>query len=101
MRANKKRQLAQQQRKALEGKRSAESKARKKTRKEKGKIERIAQATQRSPAGRQAAEARKEKRGIAREKEQTNCQKISARALARLGGRRKQILAEFQDKLEE
>jgi hypothetical protein len=101
MRANKKRQFAQQQRKALEGKRSAESKTRKMKRKEKVKAERIARAIKRSPAGRQAAEALKEKRGITREKEQANYQKTRARASARMGGRRKQILAGFQDKLEE
>jgi hypothetical protein len=101
MRANKKKQLAQKQRKILVEKRSAESKARKKKRKEKGKAEEISKAIQRSPAGRLAAETLKEKRGIARKKEQTRYQKTRARASARMGERRKQILAEFQDKLEE
>ncbi len=101
MRANKKKQLAQKQRKVLEEKRAAESKARKEKRKAKGKAEEIAKAIKRSSAGRQAAETLKEKRGIARKKEQTNYQKSRTRASARMGGRRKQILAEFQDKLDE
>jgi hypothetical protein len=42
-----------------------------------------------------------EKRGIARKKEQANYQKSRTRASARMGGRRKQILAEFHDNLDE
>jgi hypothetical protein len=85
----------------IEEKRSTDSKARKKKRKEKGQAEEMALAIKRSPAGRQAAETLKEKRGIAREKEQAHYQKARARASARIGGRRKQTLAEFQDILEE
>ena len=101
MRANKKKQLAQKQRKVLEEKRTAESKARKEKRKAKGKTEEIAKAIQRSPAGRQAAETLKEKRGIARKKEQANYQKHRARSATRLGGRRKQTQAELHGKIEE
>ena len=99
MRGNKRDQLMHEQRKALEQKRSAESKARKEKRKEKGKAEDIARAINRSPAGKKAAEALKEKGGIARQKEQANYQKTRARASARMGGRRKQIQGELRDKL--
>ena len=71
MRANKKKQLVQKQRKALEAERSVESKV------------------------------RKEKRGLARKQEQANYQKTRARAATRLGGRRKQTQAELHDKIEE
>ena len=42
----------------------------------------------------------KEKRGIARKKEQANYQKTKARASTRMGGRRKQIQGELRDTLE-
>lgn len=100
MRASKRKQLVQQQRKALEEKRSAESKVRKEKRKAKGKAEEIAKAITRSPAGKKAAEALKAKRGVARKKEQANYQKTRARASARIGGRRKQIQAEPHGKPE-
>ena len=101
MRGKKNKQLVQEQRKALEEKRSAESKVRKEKRKAKGKAEEIAKAIQRSPAGKKAAEILKEKRTTARKKEQSNYQKTRTRASARMGGRRKQIGEELQGKLEE
>ena len=101
MRANKKKQSSQEKRTTLEAKRSAVSKARREHRKAKGKAEDIVEAIKRSPAGRRAAETLKENRGIARGKEQANYQESRTRAAARMGGRRKQILAESQDKLDE
>ena len=101
MRGNKKSQFVQGQRKALEEKRSAESRLRKEKRKVKGRAEEIVKAIQRSPAGRKAAETLKEERGRARKKEQANYQRSSARAATRMGGRRKQIQAELHDPAEE
>jgi phage terminase large subunit-like protein len=101
MRGNKRDQLMRAKRKALEQKRSAESKVRKEKRKAKGKAERIAKAIEDSPAGKKSAETLKEKRGTARKKEQANYQKTRARAATRMGGRRKQIQAELHAKLEE
>ncbi len=101
VRASERKRLVIEQRKATNKKRSAESKVRKETRKAKGKAEATAKAIQRSPAGRKAAETLKSKRGEARKKEQANYQKTTARAAARTGGRRKQIHAEFQAKVEE
>ena len=101
MRGKKNKQLVQEQRKALEEKRSAEGKVRKEKRKAKGKAEEIAKAIQRSPAGKKAAEILKEKRTTARKKEQSHYQKTRTRASARMGGRRKQIGEELQGKLEE
>ena len=100
MRGNKRGQRGHEQREALEQKRSAESKARKEKRKEKGKAEDVARAIKRSPAGEKAAQALKEKRGIARKKEQANYQKTRTRASTRMGGRSKQIHGELRDKLE-
>lgn len=101
MRGNKRAQLMRAERKALVQKRSAESKVRKEKRRTKGKAEEIAKAIECSPAGRKAAETLKEKRGVARNKEQANYQKHQARSVVRLGGRRKQIQAELHAKLEE
>jgi hypothetical protein len=101
MRANKKKQSAQKQRKPLEAKTSAASKARKEKRKAQGKAQDIVEAIKRSPAGRRAAETLKAKRGIAGKKEQANYQKSRTRASGRMGGRRKQVMAQFQDKLDE
>jgi hypothetical protein len=101
MRGNKRDRLMHQERKALEQKRLAESNLRKEKRKAKGKAEEIARAIERSPAGRKAAETLREKRGLARKKQQANYQKHRARSATRLGGRRKQTQAEFHDKIEE
>ena len=101
MRGNKKRQLVQGQRRALEDKRSAESKLRKEKRKAKGKAAEIAKAVKRSPAGKKAAKILAEKRGLARKKEQANYQKTGARAATRIGGRRKQLQAELHGKIEQ
>lgn len=99
MRGNKKSQVAQRQRKALVDQRSAESKLRKEKRKAKGKAMETANAVQRSPAGRKAAETLKEKRDLARKQEQANHQKNQARGATRLGGKRKQLQAELHAKL--
>ena len=101
MRGNKRDQLMHEERKVLEQKRSTESKARKQTRKEKRKAEETAKALQCSPAGKKAAGALRAKRGRTIEQEQANYQKTSARATARLEGRRKQVHAEFAAKVEE
>jgi hypothetical protein len=90
-----------EQREAAKEKRSADSKVKKEKRRAKGKAEGIAKAAKRSAAGKEAAETLKEKRGITRKKKPANCQKTRARASARMGGRRKQIEAELQAKLEE
>ncbi len=58
-------------------------------------------AIQRSPAGKEAAETLKAKRGIARKNEQAKYQKRRAGAGARMGGRRKQIQGELRETLEE
>jgi hypothetical protein len=100
MRTSTREKLVHAERKALEQKRSAESRDRKEIRKIKGRAEEIAKAIERSPAGKRAAETLKEKRGTARKKEQANYQKTRARASARIGGRRKQILAERHDRQE-
>ena len=100
MRGNKREQLVHEQRKAIEEKRSVESKARKEKRKEKGKVEDIARAIKCSPAGKKAAEALKETRGIAMKREQANYQKTRSRVGARMGGRKKQIQRELHDTLE-
>jgi uncharacterized protein YbcI len=99
-RANKKRQFVHEQRNALEEKRSTFSKLRKAKRKAKGRAEDVAKAVQRSPAGKRVAETLKAKRGVAQQKEQADYQRTQARASARMGGRRKQIHAELQGKLE-
>jgi hypothetical protein len=101
MRGNKKRQLVREQRKELDVKRSAVSKERSEKRKTEHRAEDAANAIQRSPAGKQAAETLTAKRGIARRKQQANYQKRIARASTRMGGRRKQIQAELRGKLEE
>ncbi|MGA2618313.1 MAG: hypothetical protein ABSF26_11935 [Thermoguttaceae bacterium] len=101
MRTSKKEQLLHAERKALEQKRSQESWVRKEKRREKGRAEDAAKTIQHSPAGRKAAATLKAKRGKARKEEQANYQKTMARAAARVGGRRKQIHAEFQAKVEE
>jgi hypothetical protein len=101
MRTSRRKQLIGAQRKALEGKRSAESRARRAKRKEKGRAEDVAQAIKRSPEGRKAAATLLAKRGIARKKEQANYQKTKARSASRMGGRRKQIQAELHEKLDE
>ena len=101
MRGNRKRQLVQGQRKALEDERSAESKLRREKRKATGRAQEIAKAVKRSPAGRKAAETLTAKRGEARKKEQANYQKRRARSATRLGGRRKQTQAALHDKTEE
>jgi hypothetical protein len=95
MRTSMKKQVAQEERRVLEKKRSAEGRARKEKRKEKGRAEEIAKAIQRSPAGRKAAETLKAKRGLAQKAEQANYQKTKARSATRMGGRRKQIQAEW------
>jgi hypothetical protein len=100
MKTSKKAQLVRAERKVLEQKRSAESKARKEKRREKGRAEDVAKAIQRTPAGKKAAETLKAKRKKGQKKEQANYQKIKARAATRLGGRRKQTQAEFQAKVE-
>jgi hypothetical protein len=100
MRTGKRQQFVSAERKALEQERSARSKARREKRKEKGRAEETAEAIQRSPAGRKAAETLKEKSGMARKQEQANYQKTKARSATRLGGRRKQIQAELHDTLE-
>lgn len=101
MKTSKRERLASAERDALEQKRSAESKARKEKRKEKGRAEDIARAIQRSPSGRKAAAILKTKRGLAQKEEQANYQKTMARTVVRLGGRRKQVRAEFLAKIEE
>ena len=100
MRTNPKKRLVREQRDAIEEKRSAQSAVRKEQRKAKGKAEAIVKAIEHSPAGRKAAETLKEKRGLARKKEQANYQKTRARASTRIGGRRKQIRAELHAKIE-
>jgi len=101
VRASKRKQLVMEQRKATKDQRSAESKLRKEKRTAKGRAQETAKALKRSPAGRKAAETLKEKRGIARKKEQANYQKTQARASTRSGGRRKRIQAELHAKIEE
>lgn len=101
MRGNSKKQLVRQKSKEIEDKRSEEKKERKHQRWAKGKAEELAKAIQRSPAGKKAAENLKAKRAVARRKEQANYQKTRARASMRMGGRRKQMLAEKQGMLEE
>jgi hypothetical protein len=101
MRGNRKKQLAQSQRKALEDERSAESKLRREKRKAKGKAQDVAKAVQRSPAGRQAAAVLKGTRGEARKKEQASYQKRRARSATRLEGRRKQAQTVPHDRTEE
>ena len=101
MRGNSKNRLVREQRKEVEDKRSEASKERNSQRRAKGKAEELAEALQRSPAGKKAAETLKAKRGVARTKEQANYQKTRARALTRMGGRRKQMLAEKQEMVEE
>ena len=101
MRGNKPKQLAQEERKVLEEKRSAESKVRKEKRKAKSKAEETAKGIQRSPAGKKAAETLQKKRTIGRKTEQSHYQKVRTRASARIGGRRKQIAEQLHGKLEE
>jgi hypothetical protein len=101
VRASKRKQLVMEQREAAKEKRSADSKVKKQKRKAKDKAEKIAKAVKRSAAAKEAAETLKEKRTIRRKKEQANYQKTRARASARMGGRRKQIEAELQAKLEQ
>jgi hypothetical protein len=101
MRGNKKGQLVREQRKELEDKRSEESKDRQNQRRAKGKAEELAKAIQGSPEGKKAAETLKAKRGVAQRKEQANYQKTRSRASTRMGGRRKQVLAEKLGMLEE
>jgi hypothetical protein len=101
VRASKKRQSVMQQREAAKEKRAAESKLRRDKRKEKGTAEDVAKAIKRSPGGKAAAESLKLKRRVARKQEQMNYQKTRTRASARLGGRRKQTLAEFQEQVDE
>ncbi|MCE5267872.1 MAG: hypothetical protein LLG00_08295 [Planctomycetaceae bacterium] len=98
MRTSKRKQLIFAKLDALAAKRSAISKQRKEKRREEGKAADIARAIRRSPEGKRTAEIRKEKRGIARKKEQANFQRTKARSATRLGGRRKQIQAELHDK---
>jgi hypothetical protein len=100
VRASKKKRSVMQQREATKEKRSAETKLRRDKRKEKGKAKDVAKARKRSPEAQIAAETLKTKRGIARKQEQMNYQKTRTRASARLGGRRKQTLAEFQEQVE-
>lgn len=101
VRASSRKQSVVQQRKITKEKRSTASKLRREKRKAKGKAEDIMRAIKRSPAGKKAAGALKEKRGTARKKEQANYQEIKARVATRMGGRRKQLLTEFQDQVEE
>ena len=101
MRTSKREKLVHAERKALEQKRSAVSRARREKRKEKGRAEDLAKAIQRSPAGKRATAILKTKRGIARKQEQANYQKTRARAGTRMGGRRKQIQEELREKIEE
>ena len=101
MRGNRKKQLVRQKSKEIEDKRSEEKKEKKHQRWAKGKAEELAKAVQRSPAGKKAAETRKAKRVIARRQEQANYQKTRARASTRIGGRRKQLQADRQGKLEQ
>ena len=101
VRASKRKRLVMEQRKATTEKRGADRKVRKEKRAVRGKAEEIARAERRSPEGQMAAEIVKERRGTARKKEQANYQKTGARAVARMGGRRKQIQAELHAKLEE
>jgi hypothetical protein len=98
MRGSKINQLMHEERKALQQKRLAESKARKEKRKEKGRAEDIAEAIQRSPEARKATETLKAKRGVARKKEQANYQVTTTRASARMGGRNKQIQGELHNR---
>ncbi len=100
MRTTPKKQMANTERKALEQKRSAESKERKEKRKEKGRTEEAEKAIQCSPEGKKAAEILKAKRGDARQKEQANYQKVKARSAARAGGRRKQLQTERHNRRE-
>jgi len=100
MRGNRKKQLVRQKSKEIEDKRSEERKERKHQRWAEGKAEELAKALQLSPEGRKAAATLKAKRGVARRKEQANYQKTRSRASTRMGGRRKQIRAEQQGKLE-
>ena len=100
MRGHRKEQLVRQKSKEIEDKRSEERKERKHQRWAKGKAEELAKALQRSPEGRKAAENLKAKSGVARRKQQANYQKTRSRASTRMGGRRKQIRAEQQGKLE-
>jgi len=101
VRARKRKQFGMKQRKATNEKRSAKSNVRKEKRAAKGKAEEIARAKERSPEGKKAAKTLKEKRRIVREKEQAHYQETQARGSARMGGRRKQIQAEVQAKVEE
>ena len=100
MRGNRKKHLVRQKSTEIEDKRSEERKERKHQRWAKGKAEELAKALQRSPEGRKAAESLKAKRGVARRKQQANYQKTRSRASTRMGGRRKQVRAEQQGKLE-
>jgi len=101
VRASKRKQVVMEQREKTKEKRGADRKVRKEKRAVRGKAEEIARAQERSPEGEKAAEIVKERRGIARKKEQANYQKTRARAAARMGGRRKQIQAELHANLEE
>ena len=100
MRTSKREKAVRAERKTLEQKRSAESRARKEKRKVKGQAADIAMEIQRSPAGKKAAETLKAKRELLGQKEQANYQKTQARASTRMGGRRKQIQGEAHDELE-
>jgi hypothetical protein len=100
MRTNKRNQMMNEQRQATARKRSAERKIRNEKRAVERKADDLVRREECSPAGRKAAETLKAKRRIVREKEHANHQKRSARASSRMGGRRKQIRAELQDRLE-
>ena len=97
VRASKKKQSMMEQRKTTKEKKAAERKVTKEKRTAKGEAEQIARAQERSPEGKKDAETLKEKRGIARKKEQANYQKTQARASARMGGRRRQIQADLEE----
>jgi hypothetical protein len=100
VRASKNKRSIMQGREATKKKRATESKRRRDKRREKGEAEDAAKASKRSPEARAAAKTLKAKRGIARKQEQMNYQRTRTRASARLGGRRKRNLAEFQEQVE-
>ena len=89
------------QRKATEDERSAERKAGKEKRKARGKAEESMKATNRGPAEKKAAEALKDKMGLARKAQRADYQKTQARVSTRSERRRKQIQAELDARIVE
>jgi len=93
MRGNKKNQLVREQRKEFEDKRSEASKKERLRGRQRAKVEELAKAIQGSPAGRNGGDPESE-RGVGAKEGAGNYQKTRSRASTRMGGRRKQVLAE-------